>query len=149
MSKKYTRKSEGKYGMDSDRYLMEYDEGEYITKKLLGDGVENVYIYSTLADVVVLSSREDKITVTLQGMFRDETQYFDVFRLSKDSFYIFATCDTQSIAHSRLLVLLPETTIYNIQIVTNCGEAVVEDEVLVKKLKLEVGKGIVPKSRKS
>lgn len=145
MSKKYTRKSEGKYSMDSDRYLMVYDEGEYITKRLLGDGVENVYIYSTLADVVVLSSREDKITVTLQGMFRDEAHYFDVFRLSKDSLYIFATCDAQSIAHSRMIVLLPETTIYNIQIVTNCGEAVVDEAVLARKLKLEIEKGIAPK----
>ena len=149
MSKKYSGKSDCAYSMESDRYLMEYEEGEYITKSIRNNAVGNIYIYSTLANVVVSVSKDEKVTATLQGMFRDETQYFDMFRLSEDMLYIFATCDAQSIAHSRLIVLLPEDMVYNIQIVTNCGEAEVDEQVLVNKLKLEVESGIVPDTRKS
>ena len=87
----------------------------------------------------------------MQGVFNDEIQYFEVLRLDANTVYVFATCDAQSIVHSssKLFVLLPETTTYNIQIVTNCGEAVVEEAVLVRKLKIDVEKSIVPESRKS
>ncbi len=148
MSKKYTKKEMDKSGMDFDRYLADVEEGEYITKKLWVKEVKGIYIYSTTADVTVLPSSDKNITATLLGV-RGDMQYFDVFRLDEKTLCIYATCDVDSIAQSRLVVSLPETKRYNIQIVTNCGQAEVEKRVSVKKLKLEVGKGIVPKSKKN
>lgn len=148
MSKKYTKKKMSNSSMDFDRYLTEAEEGEYTTKKFRVKGVKGIYIYSTTADVAVLPSSEKNITATLFGV-RGEAQYFDMFRLDENTLCIYATSDVGSIAQSRLVVSLPESKRYNIQIVTNCGQAEVEKRVSVKKLKLEVGKGIVPKSKKN
>ena len=149
MSKKYDVKRDCMYSMDFDRHLVECEEGEYITKTLNVEGVRNVYIYSTLADVYVVPSEEDKITATLHSDFIGSTKYFDVFRLSEDMLYIFATCDAQSIEKYKLFVSLPESTTYNIQIVTSYGEATVYHKVLFNKLKLEVGKGLLPRGEES
>lgn len=147
MSKKYTKKEMGNDVVTSDRYLFEVEEGEYITKKIRTK-VKGIYIYSTTADVTVLPSSEKSITATLFGV-RGDAQYFDVFRIDEYTLYIIVTSDTDSIAQSKLDVFLPESQRYNIQVVTNCGGIRVEEGVSVKKMKLEMGKGLVPKSKKN
>ena len=144
MSKKYTKKNENILSMDWARTISDCEVGEYITKRLLLKGVRNVYIYSTLADVIVLPSSSEVITSTLLGI-RSDTQYFDMFMLDTDTMCIFATCDAQGIASSNLFVALPRDSAYNIHIVTNQGGAKIEKGVLIWKKKLEIGKGIVPK----
>lgn len=144
MSKKYAKKNIELSSMDWARTLSDCEVGEYITKRILFKGVRNVYIYSTLADVTVLPTSRGVITATLLGV-RSETQYLDMFMLDIDTMCIFATCDAQSIASSDLFVALPRDAAYNIQIVTNQGEAKIEKGVLIWKKKLEIGKGIVQK----
>ena len=148
MSKKYTKKEMSSNVVTSDRYLFEVEEGEYITKKIRTNEIKGIYIYSTTADVTVMPSSEKNITVTLFGV-RGDVQYFDVFRLDEYTLYIIATSDNDSIVQSKLDVFLPESQKYNIQVVTNYGCARIEEGISVKKMKLEVGKGIVPKSKKN
>lgn len=146
MSKKYAKKDENVQSMDWTRNLSGCEEeGEYITKKIFYRGIRNIYIYSTLADVTVLPSSRNIITATLFGI-RDETKYFDMFMLDRNSMCIFATCDAQGIASTNLLVALPRDTAYNLQIVTNRGEANIEKGILLWKKKLDIGKDIVEKS---
>lgn len=148
---KYGKKHDTEKSVEHDRYFMECEEGEFLSKKIRTKGIENVYIYSTLADVEILVLGEEKATATLYGDISKDMYYFDMFRLSEDTLYIFVTCSAQSIIHttSKLVVTLPRTTMYNLQVVTSYGTAVVDEESSFRKLKLEIGSGIVPMDRKS
>ena len=136
MSKKYTKKSKC-VNPEIDRYLCETEEGGYITKNFKEE-VKGVYIYSTIANVIVLPTSKKNITATLIGV-QSGMQYFDMFRLDEDMLYIFATYDVDTLQKYELLVFLPKCKRYNIQIVTNCGHAKVEKGVLTQKSKIETG----------
>ncbi len=144
MSKKYAKKNTDDHSMDFCRYLMDCEEGEYITKRFSGNSIRDVYIYSSTANVNILSSSDGVVTATLLCV-KSEKQYFEMFMLDEDTLYIFATCDVQSLAQSNLFVALPEDVSYNVQIVTNLGDVRIDDGVSTWKQKVDIGNGIVPK----
>ena len=132
------------YNETLDEYLAEFEEGEYVQKKLSRRGVKKIYIYSTLADVDISSSATEKITATLQGELYGEQFYFTMFRLD-NTVYVYATCDVDRFQSCRLFVTVPETTEYKLEIVTNRASVTVRRDVPVKKLKIKAGKRLQKK----
>lgn len=127
------------YNETLDGYLAEFEEGEYVQRKLSRKGVKKIYIYSTLADVDISSSATEKITATLQGELYGEQFYFTMFRLD-NTVYVYATCNVNRVQPCRMFVTVPETTEYKLEIVTNRASATVRRNVPVKRLKIKAGK---------
>ncbi len=140
MSKK-SKKNKNKYEYDErfENYFVGYEEGEYIAKSVYSRGVKRIYIYSTAADVTILPENTTEISSTLHGELYGEQFHFDVFRL-ENTVYIYATCDVERISPIRLLVTLPNTEEYKIEVVTNLASITVKKELVAKKLELKAGK---------
>ena len=130
---------------DFDRfesYFTETEEGEYITRKIYGKGVKKIYIYSTVADVVISSSATSYIEATLQGELYGEQFYFSAFRLDEDKVYIYATCNVERKMPISLNITFPRTEGYKVDVVTNKGSVIAKNGLTVKKFKVKTGKGL-------
>ena len=145
MSKK-CKKNKYEYDEKFENYLVECEEGEYITKSVYSGEVKRIYIYSTAADVTILPSNANEISSTLQGELYGEQFYFDVFR-RENTVFIYATCDVDRVSQIRLFVTLPNTDEYKIEVVTNLASITVKKELVAKKLKLKAGKSLQKKDK--
>ena len=125
-----------------ENYFTETEEGEYITKKIYGKDVKKIYIYSTVADVTISSSATSYIEATLQGELYGEQFYFSAFRLDGEKIYIYATCNVERKTKINLNIILPKTEEYKVNVVTNKASVTAKNGLLVKKLKVKIGKGL-------
>lgn len=137
-----SKKEKKNFYENFDNYFTESEEGEYITKKVFGDEVEKVFIYSTNADVSVSSGCTCYVEATLQGELYGEQFYFTIYRLGKNKVYIYATCNVEREGKLKLSVVLPMLGEYKINVVTNQADVVIRESLDAQEVRIEAGRGL-------